>query len=264
MGQHFLSNKDAVRRLIDLFSPVAGERVVEIGPGRGALTDPLVEAGVRLVAVERDADLASRLQARYAGRPSVTIVRADALECDLAGLAGEPARLVANLPYSITGEALHRMLLAGPPLTSLLLMLQREVVNRIVAPPGSRVYGSLSVMAQYFTRPQTVMSLSPGSFTPPPAVSSAVVFLPFRALPREVPPEQERAYTAFIRELFAHRRRTLLNNLKAARPEMAGRLAELLSGAGIDPARRPETLAREECLRLRAMLDPPGSDGRPG
>ncbi len=258
MGQHFLSNKDAVRRLIDLFSPVAGERVVEIGPGRGALTDPLAEAGVRLVAIERDADLASRLQSRYAGRPAVTIVHADALECDLAAVAGGPARLIANLPYSITGEALHRMLLAGPPLTSLFLMLQREVVNRIVAPPGSRVYGSLSVMSQYFTRPQTMMALSPGSFTPTPAVSSAVVFMPFRALPREVPPDRERAYTAFIRELFAHRRRTLLNNLKAARPDRAGSLAALLSGLGIDPVRRPETLSREECLRLRGALGHPG------
>ncbi len=255
MGQHFLSSRAAVTRLIDLFAPVAGEHVLEIGSGRGALTDPLLEAGVRLTAIELDPDLASRLASRHAGNDRLRLVQANVLECDLTELAAPAARVIANLPYSITGEVLHRLLLAGPPITYLMLMLQREVVNRIVASPGGRVYGSLSVLSQYFTQPVTLMTLAPGSFTPPPAVSSSVVSMPFRPLPREIPPDGEAAYARFIRELFAHRRQTLLNNLKAARPGRAPELPALLAELGIDPGRRPETLARHECLSLhRALL----------
>jgi len=257
MGQHFLSSAPAVARIIDAFAPVAGETVIEIGPGRGALTAPLLENGARVVAVEIDEALVARLTESFGGHPGLALVHGDILRCDLAALAGgRPARVLANLPYSITGEVLVRLLLASDRFTALMLMLQREVVDRIVATPGGRVYGSLSVLAQYFTTPRTVLTLPPGAFSPPPAVSSAVVSMPVRR-PRELTPAAEAAYPAFVRMLFAHRRRTLLNNLKAADLAPGGDTADLpriVRDAGIDPGRRPETLSRGECLRLYEVL----------
>jgi len=247
LGQHFLSNTAAARRIVDLFAPAPGTSVIEIGPGHGALTGPLLESGARVTAVEVDERLAGELEARFGRHPTFSLIRADILTLDLAALTGAvPSRVIANLPYSITGAVLVQLFAAAPVLTDMTLMLQREVVNRVAAAPGGRVYGSLSVLSQYFTTPRVVMRLGPGSFIPPPAVSSAVVVMPFRA-PRELEPQVERLYPGFIRMIFAHRRRTLLNNLKAGRspaPERA------LARAGIDPGRRPETLAREECLRL--------------
>ena len=235
--------------MVELFEPRNGERVIEIGPGRGVLTGLLLATGAMVTAVEVDPRLAEALAARFRHEPGFHLIQADILKCDFALLAGgQPARVMANLPYSITGEVLVRLFAASGVLTAMTLMLQREVVNRLVAPPGGRVYGSLSVLAQYFTLPRTVMTLAPGSFTPPPAVSSAVVSMPFR-IGRELPAAMEREYPGFIRMLFAHRRRTLLNNLKAA-SAAASDPTLLLRDAGIDPARRPETLGRLEVLRL--------------
>ncbi len=257
LGQHFLASHTAIAKIIDAFDPVAGETVVEIGPGRGALTAPLLESGARVVAVELDEALAQSLSCRYGAHPRFTLVHADILRCDLAGLCGgEPARVLANLPYSITGEVLIRLFAAADRFTSLMLMLQREVVDRIVAAPGGRVYGSLSVLAQYFTEPRIVLTLPPGAFDPPPAVTSAVVSMPVRRS-RELAGAAETSYPVFIRSLFAHRRRTLLNNLRAAGVAPGGdatALAGLLERTGIDPVRRPETLAREEFLRLWRAL----------
>jgi len=249
MGQHFLSNLPAARRMVEKFGPRQGEHVLEIGPGRGVLTTLLLDAGARVTAIELDAGLAESLGQRLAGYPGFRLVAGNVLRCDLAELAeGGPARVLANLPYAITGEVLMRLFGAASALTGMMLMLQREVVNRMVAAPGGRVYGSLSVLSQYFTEPRVVMSLSPGSFTPPPAVSSSVVDMPFRAL-RELSPADEGRYPAFVRMIFAHRRRTLLNNLK-----LAGLPAdEALAAAGIDGSRRPETLSRSECLALFAV-----------
>jgi len=227
--------------------------VIEIGPGRGALTGLLLEHGARVTAVEVDPEMVASVRQRFAEAPGLTVISADILRCDIAELAGPgTARVLANLPYSITGEALVRLFRAARALTDMTLMLQREVVTRLVASPGGKVYGSLSVLAQYFTEPRSVMHLAPGSFSPPPAVSSTVVAMPFR-IARELSVEAELAYPAFVRMLFAHRRRTLLNNLKSggyAEPE------QLLELAGIDAARRPETLDRTESLRLFAACTP--------
>jgi 16S rRNA (adenine1518-N6/adenine1519-N6)-dimethyltransferase len=246
---------------MERFDPKPGSRVIEIGPGRGVLTALLLESGARVTAVEIDPRLAGELRHRFAGAASFTLIEADILRCDIAALAGgAPARVLANLPYSITGPVLMRLFGAAACLTDMMLMLQREVVNRLVAPPGGRIYGSLSVLAQYFTEPSPVMVLAPGSFRPPPAVSSAVVAMPFRT-PRELDPGKERLYPIYMRVLFGRRRRTLLNNLKGAAPcreafpglaDPAGSLAR----AGLDPGRRPETLSRRECLDLFSALLP--------
>jgi 16S rRNA (adenine1518-N6/adenine1519-N6)-dimethyltransferase len=265
LGQHFLSSAPAARRMVEQFAPAPGETILEIGPGQGVLTALLLEAGARVVAVEMDPALAEALRRRFGALPGLKLVEADILRCDIAALlAPGPARLLANLPYAISGEILARLLARSDVLTSMTVMLQREVVNRLAAKPGGRVYGSLSMLAQYFTQPRITMQLAPGSFSPPPKVSSSVVEMPFRAV-RELPAGEEAAYPRFIRMLFAHRRRTLLNNLKAGAHQLAGGLADpagTLRQAGIDPGRRPETLAREEAIRLyqawRAQSGGPG------
>ena len=255
LGQHFLSNPDVANRIIASFRPSTGDHVIEIGPGRGVLTDPLLRSGARVTAIEVDLELAVYLRERFGDAPGFTLIQADVLKCDLSAIAAPTARVLANLPYSITGPVMVRLFAASATLTDMTLMLQREVVNRIVAPPGGRIYGSLSMLAQYFTEPRLLMPVSAGSFTPPPAVSSAVVTMPFRR-DRELTPAMERLYPSFIRMLFAHRRRTLANNLKAAThlPRAAAEALSdpqgLLARAGIDPARRPETLTRDEALRL--------------
>ena len=255
LGQHFLSNPAVAARIIDSFRPSPGDHVIEIGPGRGVLTGPLLERGARVTAIEVDPELAADLTGRFGSEERFLLIEADVLACDLGALAGpQGARVLANLPYSITGPVLVRLFGASERLTDMTVMLQREVVNRIVAAPGGRIYGSLSVLAQYFTEPRVVLSVGPGSFTPPPAVASTVVAMPFRAN-RELTPALEKVYPSYVRMLFAHRRRTLANNLKAAThfPGAAaghGDPIALLAKAGIDPARRPETLTRQEALRL--------------
>lgn len=255
MGQHFLSNRAAAARLVELFAPRPGQHVIEIGPGKGALTDHLLDSGARVTAIELDSRLAAMLRGRYTERSGFTLVEGNVLDQSIEEIARPaPARIVANLPYSITGEVLPRLLMAGSCLSDMMLMLQKEVVERIVAPPGGRKYGSLSVLVQYFTRPRIVMRLSPSSFSPPPAVASAVAEFIFRT-PRELPASREASYARFVQTLFAHRRRTLLNNLKAAPPIPEAPAADIaLANSGIDARRRPETLTRQECLRLYREL----------
>ncbi len=247
MGQHFLSNLSAARRIVDSFAPAAGEVVIEIGPGTGALTDLLLDARARVTAVELDPRLVAALGHRHGDRKELTLVQGDILECDIASLArGRQVRVIANLPYSITGPVLMKLFAASGTIRSMTLMLQREVADRLVARPGGRAYGSLSVVAQYFTQPRVLLRLRPGSFSPPPAVASSVVVMPFRS-GRELSLAEEERLPAFVRLLFSKRRRTLLNNLRAAGLAAP---SDRLAAAGIEPARRPETLTREEVLRL--------------
>ena len=262
LGQHFLTNAAAARSIVARFAPRRGEVVIEIGPGRGALTDHLLAAGARVVAVEVDPRLADALSIRHSGDRGFRLVRGDVLSCDIGSLCeGSPARVLANIPYAITGELILRLLLAAPPLTAMTLMVQKEVADRIVAGPGSRTYGSLSVLTQYFTEPHLQMILRPGSFTPPPAVISAVVTMPFRAR-RELDAAAEKRFSRFVRDLFASRRQTLRNNLRrsllpAASPK-AGSIAAIertLEAAGLDLQRRPETLSREEVLALHRLIE---------
>lgn len=244
MGQHFLINARAARRIVERFAPSADAIVLEIGPGRGVLTGLLLDAGAAVVAVERDPELHAHLRRRFAGHASLDLVCADILRCDLAELSrGRTLRVLANLPYAITGAILLRLFRAASLFSDLTLMVQKEVADRLVADPGHTTYASISVLAQYFTRPRITMRLSPGSFSPPPAVSSSVVAMPFRAS-RELTARQEDSYPAFVGKLFAHRRRTLRNNLRAILP------GESLETLDIDPARRPQTLDRGEVLRL--------------
>ena len=262
LGQNFLVDPQFPRRIVEAVAPRPGETIVEIGPGHGALTELLVARGARVVAVELDRELIAPLGARFPAHPDFRLLEADALGVDFCReiAPAATARVVANLPYYVSTPILRRLIAQRRCLSEMTLMLQREVVTRLVAPPGGKVYGSLSMVAQYFTEPRAVMNLAPGSFSPPPAVSSTVVSMPFLS-PRELSADAERDYPPFVRMLFAHRRRTLLNNLKSggcSEPE------EALHRAGIDASRRPETLDRTESLALFAAWASLDSKPMPG
>lgn len=255
LGQNFLTNQDAADRIVELFAPVPGQPVLEIGPGEGVLTVRLLARGAVVVAVERDSRLAGALERRWGPRDGFHLHIGDARRVSLDGIlaghlvAGGRARVLSNLPYSVGTELVVRLLHHGHLLEEITVMLQREVADRICRGPGSRVYGSLSVLAQYFTSPRRLMTLEPGSFRPRPAVRSAVVAMPFRKT-RELAPERERLFAAFVLTAFRSRRRTLPNNLAPAWRCDPGRAVALIRKAGIDPGLRPEMLDRDAFIRL--------------
>jgi 16S rRNA (adenine1518-N6/adenine1519-N6)-dimethyltransferase len=257
LGQNFLRNLAAADRIVERFAPGDGEPVLEVGPGHGVLTERLLAHGARVVAVEKDEALAERLRGRLGGSALLHLEVGDARRVPLEDLlrphleeSGHArARVLANLPYAAATHILTRLLQTPDLFSSITVMLQKEVADRVCSPPGGRTYGSLSVLAQYFTTPRCLMTLDPGSFTPPPKVRSAVVEMPVRE-GRELEAAAEMQYPAFIRGLFRSRRRMLKHNLDASWGEETRTVAARLSALGIDPARRPETLTREECLRL--------------
>lgn len=236
-GQHFLHDPAIIARIVARMAPQHGEAVLEIGPGRGALTAPLLAALASLDVVEIDRDLASALQARFAERPELRVHTADALGFDYAGLArarGRRLRLVGNLPYNVSTPLLFRLLAASESLADMHFMLQREVVDRIVAEPGSRQYGRLGVMLAPHVRATRLFDVGPGAFQPPPRVWSAVLRLEVRT---DVPDwAAEPHYGSIVAAAFGQRRKTLRNGL--ADLLNAGQIA----AAGVDPGARAETL----------------------
>jgi 16S rRNA (adenine1518-N6/adenine1519-N6)-dimethyltransferase len=250
-GQHFLTRADTARRIVDLARIDPGDTVLEIGPGLAALTDLLAAKAARVHAIEIDRDLCRRLRERFAGEPRVLVEEGDVLDVDLAALLGPnaPAVVVANLPYNISTPVLVK-LLADPRLfRRLVLMLQRELADRICAPPGSRTYGSLSVLVQLVASARVALRVPPSSFSPPPKVESAVVVIePFTEQPLD---EAERAFVRrVVRTAFTLRRKQLGNCLRPLTPAAD----ELLRRLDIDPRRRPETLAVEEFVRVARAL----------
>ena len=237
-GQHFLHDPAIIARIVERMAPHPGEAVLEIGPGRGALTASLLAAAGELDVVEIDRDLAAALQARFAGQPGLRVHVADALEYDYAGLARtrrRRLRLVGNLPYNISTPLLFRLLATSASLADMHFMLQREVVDRIVAGPGNRQYGRLGVMLAPRARATRLFDVGPGAFQPPPRVWSAVLRL---EVATDVPDwAAEPHYGKVVAAAFGQRRKTLRNAL-------AGLLsARQIEAAGIDPGARAETLA---------------------
>lgn len=234
-GQHFLHERAVVERIIATIDPQPGDHLVEIGPGEGVLTRPLLAAAGRLEAVEIDRDLAAALGARDDWPGALTLHEADALAFDYAALATDrPLRLVGNLPYNISTPLLFHLLAQRQAIADMHFMLQREVVDRLAAAPGSKVYGRLSVMIQAYCAVTPLFRIAPGAFRPPPAVESAVVRLAPRA--PLVPPEHADTFAEIARLTFGARRKTLRNTLRARLSPAA------ISAAGIDPGARPETL----------------------
>ena len=244
-GQHFLHDPLVIERIVAAIAPRRGDALVEIGPGRGALTTPLVSQLDTLDAIEIDRDLAAQLRARFAAQAGFHLHEGDALDFDYGALAserGQRLRVVGNLPYNISTPLLFRLLKYSPHLQDLHFMLQKEVVDRIVAPPGSRQYGRLGVMLAPRARATSLLDIGPGAFTPAPRVSSAVVRLEVLQMPPAWAAEPY--YGAVVTAAFGQRRKTLRNALSQLLT------AAQIAAAGIDPAVRAETLAPEQFGQL--------------
>lgn len=247
-GQHFLHDSNILARIVQAIAPRPGERMVEIGPGEGALTLPLLRALGHLTVIELDRDLIPRLRAAAEGIGEIDIVNADVLGVDLAALArGEPLRVVGNLPYNISSPILFHCIDHIDAIRDMHFMLQKEVVERMAAAPGSKVYGRLSVMLQLACRVEPLIEVPPGAFRPPPKVDSAVVRLVPRA-ESERPSVDAQAIARVVRAAFGQRRKTLANALRDVVSTAQ------IAAAGIDPRVRAEQLAPAAFVALAAMI----------
>lgn len=250
-GQHFLTNAAIAERIVALAGLQGGETVLEIGPGRGALTDLLAARAAHLILVEVDRDLAAALRSRYADAAAIAVVEADVLRIDLAELLGAhaPAVAVANLPYNISTPVMMELLGAPELFSRLVLMLQREVAERIVAASGNKTYGGLSVVVQAVAAARIALRVPPGAFAPVPKVESAVVVIEPRH-PAPLDPAQRRQLRHVVRTAFSARRKQLQNVIAPLTPDPFGVLERL----GFDPRARPETLSPSDFVRLAAAV----------
>lgn len=244
LGQNFLIDEHVVRNIVEAANLTPGDAVLEIGPGIGTLTQGLAEAGGKVTAVEIDRRLIEVLGKTLEGYENIKIVHGDILRIDVAKEVMAPRyKVVANLPYYITTPIIMGLLEARMPIDVLVTMVQKEVAERMVAVPGTKDYGSLSVAVQYYTQPEIMFLVPPASFIPPPAVDSAVI----RCTVREKPPVEvnERVFFRVVKAAFAQRRKTLSNTLKTTGVP-ADTLRVILDKAGIDGTRRGETLSLQE------------------
>jgi len=241
-----------LQRIADALEITEHDTVVEIGPGRGALTDLLVERAGRLVAVELDRALASLLRERYAGRKNVEIVEGDILETSLQSIAGDDYLLAGNVPYYITTPILFHTLIPPMPKRAVYLV-QREVAERAVAEPGGKIYGALSVNLQVTAAVETLCVVPPNAFRPPPSVDSAVMRVTPLAEPL-IPGEQRARFQSFVQSIFALRRKQMSRVLRTIGSMEMEPANALLSELGIEPSARPEVLPPSDFARLfRAM-----------
>lgn len=249
-GQHFLRDASVVARIVSAFAPARDDTVVEIGPGRGALTHALLPRLARLHAIEFDRDLIAPLTAQCAALGDLRLHNADALAFDFRALAPAPPRrirVIGNLPYNISTPLLFHLFAQLDCVGDMLFMLQKEVVARIAAGPGGKDYGRLSVMTQAVCAVDALFDVPPMAFVPPPKVNSAVV----RLTPHGAPPcvaARSPAFAEVVRLAFAQRRKTLRNNLRSVLADTA------LLKLNIDPSRRAETLTLAEFCRLAEAL----------
>jgi 16S rRNA (adenine1518-N6/adenine1519-N6)-dimethyltransferase len=222
LGQYFLRNPSFLGRIAEHVRAAAPESgwVVEIGPGRGALTDRLLAAGLRLLAVEVDTSLAGLLRTRHRNEPRLEVIEADILQVDLARLiedrTSQPAVVAGNLPYYITSPILRRIFAASGHISEAVLLVQKEVAQRIAARPGTRDYGFLSVLCQTHSRPELLCTVPPGAFQPPPKVTSALIRLRLEQRFRDWGISDPEAFLQFAQTCFHQKRKTLLNNLQGA------------------------------------------------
>jgi 16S rRNA (adenine1518-N6/adenine1519-N6)-dimethyltransferase len=260
-GQNFLTDQRIINRIIQALEPREDETILEIGPGRGALTAPLLAKTGYLVAVEFDRNLVPLLTAKFSGEENFKLVQSDALVTDICDVIrpATNARIVANLPYNIATAILQRLIEQRRCLSEMILMLQKEVVERLTAGPGSGQRGYLSVFVQAYCETEKLFDVAPGSFRPAPKVWSSVVRLRLR--PQfAAGVNDEKLLWQVVSAGFAQRRKTILNNLRNASPPLAesikshGGASIVLCQAGVDLQRRAETLSFEEWARITRAL----------
>ncbi len=269
LGQHFLIDEAAAMRTVEALGDITQSTVLEIGPGRGTLTGLLARRARRLIAIETDRVLAAQLRMNFSLTPNVEIIEGDILAIDFDTIFGpkpgstrpginqqpEPARVVGNLPYFITSDILLRLFHFRKYIESIVLMVQREVADRLAAKPGKSEYGLLSATAQLYARVEKLFTLPPDSFSPPPKVHSTVVRLTIdpRLETLRVP---EAEFVKFLKLIFGQKRKTLWNNLKSDYETDALRTA--LTKANVKPNVRAEALTLEKTAALfRALSNAP-------
>lgn len=249
-GQNFLHDPGIIQRIIDAIHPMPGQLIVEIGPGQAALTEYLVASGASVNAIELDRDLADWLEPHFAAASNFQLHRSDILKFDLNTLFADndsnttsSLRVIGNLPYNISTPCLFHLLKYADRINDMVFMLQKEVVQRLAAEPGSGQYGRLSVMIQYHCQVDALFDVPPGAFNPPPKVTSAIV----RLKPRQqidAPAQNIAMFQAVVREAFSQRRKTLRNCLKPLLKQHPG------VDIPIDLSRRAETLSVLEFVQL--------------
>ena len=248
-GQNFLHDAGVIHRILRAIHAREGERLLEIGPGQGALTEGLLDSGARLDVIELDLDLIPILNAKFAGNPRFHLNQGDALKFDFARLDAEPRslRVVGNLPYNISTPLIFHLLNNAALIRDMHFMLQKEVVERLAAEPGGGDWGRLSIMVQYHCRVEHLFNVGPGAFNPPPKVDSAIVRLvPHDVLPH--PAKDHRQLERVVREAFNQRRKTLRNTLK---PLLS---LDEIEACNVDGGLRPEQLDLAAFVRLADRL----------
>lgn len=244
-GQNFLHDQNIIAQIIAAIGPRSSERLIEIGPGQGALTEPLIQHTRKLEVIELDRDLIPRLEKSFANKGELIIHNQDVLKFDFSTLTSEEKslRIVGNLPYNISTPLLFHLASYQTLIKDMHFMLQKEVVDRICATPGSKDYGRLSVMMQYYCNTEHLFNVPPDAFNPPPKVDSAII----RLIPREkdeLSAGDEKVLSTIVQASFAQRRKTLRNNLKKYLSDVQ------IKSLGIDPGCRSETLKLEEFIDL--------------
>ena len=266
LGQNFLVDNNVITRIIDLVNPVPGDHILEVGPGQGALTRELAASGARVLAVELDRRLAPMLSREFADNPLINVIEADILKIDLRAELSRYSqskwKVAANLPYNISSQVLIKFLETPTLFSDLYLMLQKEVGDRLAAPPACKEYGILTVFCRLHFDVTREFIVRPGSFHPVPKVDS--VILHFKALPSpRVDVGDEPLFRRVVKASFAQRRKTLWNCLKSAGFVSDQKLSTLLADCRIDPKRRGETLNLDEFAVLtKAILSEGPEEGK--
>jgi 16S rRNA (adenine1518-N6/adenine1519-N6)-dimethyltransferase len=244
-GQHFLRDRSILQRIVQFANVGPGDTVLEIGPGRGALTRELAAAAHKVIAIEIDRDLIAEL--RRSAPSNVTIIEGDALQVIWPD---EQFRVVANLPYNVATPIIQRFIEARSQIQGVTVMVQKEVADRIAAPAGTEAYGPLSILVQYYAHARYGFTVPPGAFTPRPRVDSAVIRLEWKPGVADA-----RGFTDFVHQAFASRRKTLANNLARMTPQLRREEIERrLTAAGIPVKARPEELTVDEFLAVYNRL----------
>lgn len=244
-GQNFLHDQNVIHKIVAAINPQPGEHLVEIGPGRGALTCQLLPLVGEMDAVELDRDLIPLLESECGPIGELTIHSSDVLKFDFSSLheGGRPLRIIGNLPYNISTPLIFYLLKNVGIILDMHFMLQKEVVERMAAAPGSSAYGRLSVMVQRYCRVERILTIGPGAFNPPPKVDSSVVRLtPWKSPPVNI--DDEGRFQDVVKAAFSQRRKTLRNSLRSLVT------TEQFESAGVDPVRRAQTLSLEEFAKL--------------